>query len=119
MTNVTKRLSTLFKLIQEEAEQNEVFRQKLENIFDGIKPAPKKREKTQPKLDPIALAIKKELGEASFIGLTEQELKVVIAFYQMNPIRKKLKTREAMIALIIEKAYKSATSGDVFLRNKS
>ncbi len=115
MNNVTKRLTALFKLIQEEAEQNEVFRQKLERFLGESKPKLVKKEKPQAKLDPVKLAIDKVLDEASLFNLTEQELKDIILVYKMNPKGKKLKAREAFVSMIIETAYQRATRGDAFL----
>lgn len=116
MAMFAKRLNAFIKVIMEEAEKNEAFAVQLEEALGGDKAAKPKREKPKAKLDSFDLAQKGELDEARLQSLSDSDLRDIIAVHRMNPTRRQLKTRDALVSRIIEFATKRAKRGEDFLK---
>lgn len=90
--NVKKKIKALYDLVIKEAENNEVFAEKLELIMLN----PEKERKTgstkrsgnrrdKAVLDPILLAEEGKLSKEVLEPLTDKELKDIVADYGMDP----------------------------------
>lgn len=121
--NVKKKLKALYDLVIKEAENNEVFAEKLELIMLN----PEKERKTgstkrsgnrrdRAILDPILLAEEGKLSKEVLEPLTDKELKDIIADYGMDPskLAMKWKDRDRVIKLIIDTSQRRASKGDAF-----
>ena len=121
--NVKKKMKALYDLVIKEAENNEVFAEKLELIMLN----PEKERKTgstkrsgnrrdKAILDPILLAEEGKLSKEVLEPLTDKELKDIIADYGMDPskLAMKWKDRERVIKLIIDTSQRRASKGDAF-----
>lgn len=124
-------LRRLMEAVIEEAESNSEFSEKLTTILDGnIAEEPKKQNPTMitgakragnrrdpAVLDPIVMI---ENDEATLWNklqtLTDKELKDIIADYGMDPskLAMKWKSRDRLIALIVETSRRRASKGDAF-----
>ena len=121
--NVKKKMKALYDLVIKEAENNEVFAEKLELIMLN----PEKERKTgstkrsgnrrdKAILDPILLAEEGKLSKEVLEPLTDKELKDIIADYGMDPskLAMKWKDRDRVIKLIIDTSQRRASKGDAF-----
>jgi hypothetical protein len=121
--NVKKKLKALYDLVIKEAENNEVFAEKLELIMLN----PEKERKTgstkrsgnrrdRAILDPILLAEEGKLSKEVLEPLTDKKLKDIIADYGMDPskLAMKWKDRDRVIKLIIDTSQRRASKGDAF-----
>ncbi len=128
--NTAKILKQLINSIIEEAEQNEAFAYKLEEILAGKsattdnKASRKSSEKTRPPnrrdsaiLDPTVLILEgEEVLTEKLRELTEKQLKDIIADYGMDPAKlaMKWKNKERLINHIIDASRRRASKGDAF-----
>ena len=120
----------LAEAVIDEANNNENFKAKLENVlnFQGVPTVDKSQKKGSKGgrsanrrdpavVDPIALITE---GEDRLIerlkGLTDKELKDIIADYAMDPskLAMKWKDRERLINHIIDASRRRASKGDAF-----
>jgi hypothetical protein len=121
--NVKKKIKALYDLVIKEAENNEVFAEKLELIMLN----PEKERKTgstkrsgnrrdKAVLDPILLAEEGKLSKDVLEPLTDKELKDIVADYGMDPskLAMKWKDRDRLIKLIIDTSQRRALKGDAF-----
>ena len=121
--NVKKKMKALYDLVIKEAENNEVFAEKLELIMLN----PEKERKTgstkrsgnrrdRAILDPILLAEEGKLSKEVLEPLTDKKLKDIIADYGMDPskLAMKWKDRDRVIKLIIDTSQRRASKGDAF-----
>lgn len=131
--NSTKILKQLMNVIIEEAEHNESFLRKVEQIFeenviikncDNSKKAKEVRRPLNRRdpavFDPVALISEDEnLLIEKLQELTDVQLKDIIADYGMDPskLAMKWKDRERLINHIIDVARRRASKGDVFREN--
>lgn len=121
-------------IVIEEAEYNESFSHKVEQILEGVdiatknddslKKAKKKKRPSNRReaaiLDPIAMISEDEgLLIEKLQELTDVQLKNIIADYGMDPskLAMKWKNRERLIDHIIGVARRRASKGDVFREN--
>ncbi len=132
--SVINKLLQLMDAIIEEAEHNDDFAQKIEQIFSGelgcVKKTTRQRipEAGRPSnrrdpavLDPIALILEDEhLLVEKLQSLTDKQLKDIIADYRMDPskLAMKWKDRERLINHIVDTTRRRAAKGDAF-REKS
>ncbi|MDE7326086.1 MAG: hypothetical protein K2N63_07415 [Lachnospiraceae bacterium] len=132
MNNKIKNvLKQLVNAVLEEAEQNEDFSRKLEQILSGEETTTERKTRAGKEsgtrraanrrdpavLDPIAMLSEDEgLLLEKLYGLTEKELKDIIADYGMDPSRlaMKWKDRERLVNHIVDAAKRRASKGDAF-----
>lgn len=129
--NTVKMLKQLVDAVIEEAAQNDGFAQKLEQILRGEAAASKEKNIGQKAagaerpsnrrapavLDPISLISEDErLLVEKLQGLTDKQLKDIIADYGMDPskLAMKWKNRERLINHIVDAARRRAAKGDAF-----
>ena len=119
-----KNLRKVFKVITDEAAQNEKFAAKLAAAFGAVeakaktKPAAAKTTRRDPAvLNPVKLITEDAAAlEARLLSLEEKELKDIIAEFALDPARQasRLRKKEKLVAFIMERARQWATKGDVF-----
>ena len=122
-------LNHLLQIIIDEAEQNEEFANKLENILMTVKSgsSPKKRtgggnsrpanRRDPAVLDPLALFNQGEEYLAQELSLLSiKQLKDIIADYSMDTARlcMKWKDKEKLVNHILDTVRRRATRGDAF-----
>lgn len=129
--NVVNVLRQLGNAVIEEAEHNDDFAYKIEQILDG-KIVTVKKKNTGRKVpgvgrpsnrrdpavfDPVSLISEDEyLLVEKLQSLTEKQLKDIIADYGMDPSKRamKWKNRERLINHIVDTARRRAVKGDAF-----
>lgn len=120
----TRKLQQFFNAILEEAENNPEFSRKLEAILYG-ESAPRissLRPRASNRRDPAVLDPVDELSageehlKARLRGLSEKELKDIIAEYRMDTSKRAMrwKSVDKLIDFIVEAAKNTATKGDAF-----
>ena len=123
----TKRLRTFFKIVIDEAESNEEFAKKIiaalyEDVEIGVLKTELNTKRGTNRRDPAVLdpvqmvmdgddSLKERLE-----GLTNKELKDIIADYGMDSskLAMKWKDKERLINLILDAATRRASKGDAF-----
>lgn len=116
-----KKLKKLFDIIIQEYDNNESFRQKIEDLLEPkpeVKSEKKRRNKRTPAvLDPIILA-EKDINElkTKLEELDIEKLKDIVSEFRLDPSRivMKWKDKDRMIDHIIKAALSRAEKGDVF-----
>ena len=123
-------LRGLAEAVIEEAEKNEAFRSRIEDVLSGMvdlaasKPAKKTSKvgrsanrRDPAVLDPISLIAESEEELVKQLnGLTDKELKDIIADYAMDPskLAMKWKDRDRLINHIVDASRRRASKGDAF-----
>ncbi|MBR0151414.1 MAG: hypothetical protein IJP89_08630 [Synergistaceae bacterium] len=117
-------LRRLFKVVIDEAENNPDFSAKIEQILSSQAPVKKQstakkpsNRRDAPALDPVKALAE---GEASLReklgGLTEKQLKDIIAYYGMDSSKQAMrwKKTDRLIDLIAEESKRISKRGDAF-----
>jgi hypothetical protein len=119
-----KKLHDLLKVILEEADRNEQFREKLEAVLVAGSPAAtgilgkgKSARRKKAPLDPVEVARKGEEGlRATLSTLDLEQLRDVVAQYGMDPSKlvMKWKDKARVIDRIVEVSLDRAMKGSAF-----
>ena len=120
--DAVKKLRKLFKAITDEAARNEKFAADVAAALgigdEKSKPTAKKTNRRDPAvLNPVKLIAEDAADlETRLLSLGEKELKDIIAEFALDPARQssRLRKKEKLVALIMERAQQWATKGDVF-----
>lgn len=115
------KLKELFKIILEEVESNEEFRNKINKVLDGEnkmgKRPRKKKAIIEPKLNPLEVFKEgQDILMDKLLKLEISDLKDIIKFYEMDNTNScsRWKKKERLINYIVEVAKSRVTRGNAF-----